>query len=153
VSNDIVSLLNGLIGTTGRCRERECVINNKCVKVIFSPESFLSNDLKKILPLVSGNYKICDCIVICENLEIVLIEILCGQLTKDEFEDKLKQLDNCKRILKKFNLREKRNYIIFKRLSSKDKRYILGKLPKLKNRQNIDIKEFKNEAIVVCECG
>jgi len=78
-----------------KCKEYKCKINSQNIKKIFKPDNgFLDKAIEqKLFP--SGSYKICDCIIVCEDSNLVLVEILCGKLTHREFKEKKEQLENC----------------------------------------------------------
>jgi len=77
-----------------RCKEHNCSINNRNIKVIYKPDI----ETKKEVP--KKNNKACDCIIECNDGKISIVEILCGKLTYKEYKDKLKQLESCIEIVK-----------------------------------------------------
>ncbi len=94
------------------CSERRCRVNKKNIKVIYKPDGgFLNKALeKKLFP--TGSYKICDCITICKNDNIAIIEILCGTLTFGEYKEKCEQLENCCKVIADCGLKNKVKKII-----------------------------------------
>ena len=80
--------------TVDKCKEHDCKIDNKSVKIIYKPDK----KTKKNIPNITD--KLYDCIIECKDGKIVIVEILCGTLTYKEYEDKLKQLKNCIKIVK-----------------------------------------------------
>jgi len=89
-----------------KCGDGECKVNKKNIKTIFKPDDgFLDKNLEsKLFP---SSYKICDCIIICNNGNIVIVEILCGTLTYKEFKDKSIQLENCYKVIEVMGLSDK----------------------------------------------
>jgi len=136
----IKEILEKNINKSKDCKERECKVDKNNIKAIFSPEKDgLKNEKIKNELLNSGNYKACDCIILCENGNIYIIEILCGTLNKKELEDKLKQLNNCKILIKKLNLNNslKKSYILFKRRDNKtlSTKFFQNKLKQLERNE------------------
>ncbi len=66
-----------------KCKSAKCKIDNQNVQVVYS------------LDICLNDRKMCDCLIVCKNSNIVLVEILCGKLTFSEFKDKVAQLQNC----------------------------------------------------------
>jgi hypothetical protein len=114
--------LTKIFNKSKECKEHNCKIDKRDIKAIFKPDNgFLDKDLEK--SLFPPSYKICDCILVCQNSDIMIVEILCGTLTFSEFKDKSKQLENCCRVLKNQNLNQKIKKIILlhKSMESKNK--------------------------------
>ena len=89
-----------------KCRDGDCKVNKKNIKAIFKPDDgILDEKLKN--ELFPPSYKICDCIIVCNNDDIVIVEILCGTLTYKEFKDKSIQLENCYKLINKLGLSDK----------------------------------------------
>ena len=136
-----------------KCREHECSINRKNIKKIFKPdEGILDSNLKN--RLFNNSYKICDCIVICENDKIVIIEILCGVLNAREFKEKSEQLQNCYRVVEYKNLKSQISKIVLycKKIENSKKNPQLRK--KLINPRIYDIPlqiiQDKGSSINIC---
>ncbi len=108
--------------TKDRCKEHECSVDRKNIKKIFKPdEGFLDIELKN--RLFPSSYKICDCIIICNDDNIVIVEILCGVLTFKEFKEKSKQLENCYKVTKDIGLDRKiKNIILYYKSLEESKR-------------------------------
>ena len=103
-----------------KCSDGDCKVNRENIKTIFKPDDgFLDNSLQnKLFP--SNSYKICDCIIICNNDNIIIVEILCGKLTYSEYKEKSKQLENCYKVIASQNLEQKIQKIViqYKRLEN-----------------------------------
>ena len=145
--------LNEIFIKADECKEHTCKINRSNIKNIFKPEKgFLNKQLEQ--ELLGLNYKICDCIIECQNGKIVVVEILCGRLTYGEFKDKIIQLENCIKILKSIGLSSQiiNVYLVYKSL---DKQFSLmiksppfkKKLLNLKKSQKISLLEASYKAI------
>jgi len=124
-----------MIPTKNKCKEHNCVINNKNIIKIYNPEK-------------TTNQKMCDCIIECKNSEIILIEILCGKLTSKEFKDKYTQLQNCDKLANKFLNKSTKKYLVIKTKENSKKDPLLHKL--ILSKKEIKIKEYKNKAIEIC---
>ncbi len=94
-----------------QCKEGKCKVNKQNIKKIFKPDDgFLDSQLEK--RLFSSSYKICDCIIVCNNNKIVIVEILCGKLTYREYKEKYEQLENCHKVVKNKGLEDKIKKIV-----------------------------------------
>jgi len=80
--------------SSDKCKEKHCNINKKNIKAIYKPDIKTKKDVPKI------DNKACDCIIECSDGKISIVEILCGKLTYREYQDKLKQLESCIKIVK-----------------------------------------------------
>ncbi|MCB4744624.1 MAG: hypothetical protein LGB07_03085 [Sulfurovum sp.] len=103
-----------------KCSDNDCKVNKKNIKTIFKPDDgFLNKSLEKSL-FPSNSYKICDCIIICNNDNIVIVEILCGKLTYSEYTEKYQQLENCYKVVQSQGLenRIKKVVLQYKRLEN-----------------------------------
>ncbi len=97
---------SSIFNTKDKCSDGECKVNKKNIKTIFKPDDgFLDKALES--SLFPSSYKICDCIIICNNENIVIVEILCGTLTYKEFKDKSIQIENCYKVIKDLGLSDK----------------------------------------------
>ena len=108
---------SSIFNTKDKCSDGECKVNKKNIKKIFKPDDgFLDNELKEIL--FPSSYKICDCIIVCNNDSLIIVEILCGKLTHSEYKEKCEQLENCYKVVKHKGLDDKVKKIIlqYKRL-------------------------------------
>ena len=102
-----------------KCSDGGCKVNKKNIKTIFKPDDgFLDEELQNTL--FPPSYKICDCIIVCNNDNIIIVEILCGKLTYSEFKEKSKQLENCHKVVAHKGLEDKVKKIIlhYKRLEN-----------------------------------
>ncbi len=102
-----------------KCSDGVCKVNKKNIKKIFKPDNgFLDKALQD--RLFPSSYKICDCIIICNDNNIVIVEILCGKLTYSEYKEKCEQLENCHKVVKDKGLENKVKKIIlqYQRLES-----------------------------------
>ncbi len=142
---NIIRILEENINRVEKCKEHDCNISKQFIIAIYSPENngLKKKSVKSELTTSDGNYKACDCIVVCEDGYIYIIEILCGTLTKEEFEDKVKQIENCIRILRILNLYDYLafSFIIFKKKDKFIKKYFQQKLTKL-NKKRISAKPY-----------
>jgi len=111
---------SSIFNVKDRCYEGKCKVNKKNIKKIFKPDDgFLDKaEEKRLFP--SGSYKICDCIIICNNGNIVIIEIICGTLTYSEFKEKSKQLESCHKVVSDKGLSDnvKKIILLYKRLEN-----------------------------------
>ena len=108
---------SSIFNTKDKCSDGECKVNRMNIKKIFKPDDgFLDNELKEIL--FPSSYKICDCIIVCNNDSLIIVEILCGKLTYSEYKEKCEQLENCYKVVKHKGLDDKVKKIIlqYKRL-------------------------------------
>jgi len=95
--------LDGLFNTERKCKEHDCSVNNKNVHIIYKPDNgFLDKAVER--EFLGTDYKICDCIIECNDGNLIIIEILCGNLTNRELKEKKEQLMNCCKVVK--NLKE-----------------------------------------------
>ncbi len=86
-----------LLPEKDNCKEHNCrvTINIKNVK-IFDTE----NEQGRQLLRKHRQRKFCDCIIYLNDRALLIIEILCGELTEKELTDKEKQVNTWQRILK-----------------------------------------------------
>ena len=115
--------LSSIFHTAKGCKEHSCKINNKNIKTIFKPDNgFLDKNIEKLL-FASNSYKICDCIAICKNDDLVIVEILCGKLTYREFKEKCEQLENCCKVITHQGLKTgiKKIVLLYQKLESNKK--------------------------------
>jgi len=101
-----------------KCSDNDCKVNKKNIKTIFKPDDgFLDKGLEKSL-FPSNSYKICDCIIICNDNSIVIVEILCGTLTYREYKEKYQQLENCYKVVssQSLDIKIKKIVLQYKRL-------------------------------------
>ena len=110
------------------CKEHICKIDNKNIKIIYNPE-------------ITSQKKMCDCIIICNNEKIFLVEILCGKLTSKELKDKLQQLKNCSLLKNGIKV------LLYKKLESPKKDPMLKK--QITNSK-ISLKQYTNQPIKLC---
>ena len=102
-----------------KCSDGACKVNRKNIKKIFKPDDgFLDKRLQKTL--FPSSYKICDCIIVCDSDNIVIVEILCGKLTYKEYKEKCEQLENCHKVVKHKGLENqvKKNILHYQRLEN-----------------------------------
>lgn len=136
-----------------KCCDGDCKVNKKNIKKIFKPDDgFLDKAVeKKLFP--SASYKICDCIIVCDNDNIVIVEILCGKLTYSEFKKKSEQLENCHKVVSDMGLIKKVKKIIlhYKRLENSKHSPLFRK--KLLNPKIHDINlELLKDATINIDC-
>ncbi len=85
---------------------------NKNIKTIYKPDNgFIDRALERALFPVAS-YKICDCIVVCQNDNIAIVEIMCGLLTYREFQEKSQQLENCCKVVQHQKQKDKIKKIV-----------------------------------------
>jgi hypothetical protein len=97
---------------TEKCKEHQCKINNQNIKKIFKPDNgFIDTTIENNI-FSSRPYKICDCIVVCQNDSLIIVEILCGKLTYTELKEKKEQLENCCKVAKNICSAEKIKKIV-----------------------------------------
>jgi len=106
--------MNKCLETKESCKEHNCAINRRNIRAIYNPEG---NPKKNI---VKKSNKACDCIIECDNGQIIIIEILCGRLTFREYKDKLKQLESCIDIVEQCKRAEniRKVILIYKKLDA-----------------------------------
>ncbi len=152
-NNDKENILSAYFFEKQDCKESDCKVNKKKIKKIFDPEAGLKTKKVQILRGVkktSGNYKICDCIILCNNNIIYLIEILCGKLTSGELNDKIEQINNCKKMLKNIDLKEEKSYILYKNKDTKNINFKKVFLNPDLSKQKIFPTQIKNFTFSVC---
>jgi len=94
-----------------QCKDGDCKVNKKSIKKVFKPDDgFKDKKIKNAL--FSGEYKICDCIIVCNDNNIVIVEILCGKLTYREYKEKCEQLENCHKVVEYSGLKDRVKKII-----------------------------------------
>jgi len=91
---------SSIFNVKDKCSDGVCKVNKKNIKKIFKPDDGFLNKVEENRLFPSGSYKICDCIIVCDNDNIVIVEILCGTLTYGEFKEKSEQLKNCHKVVK-----------------------------------------------------
>ena len=79
---------------SGDCKKCFSFVNK--FDIVFDGESIVQHQRAGYC----GHEKICDCIILCKNGKILIVEYLEGKLTLREKDDKLKQLECCERIVK-----------------------------------------------------
>jgi len=122
------------------CKDGNCKIDNNNIKIVFKPDK----GLKKYINLSSDNK--CDCIVICLDNKVRIIEILCGVLRSSEFKAKYLQIENCLRIIKhvdKDSLKDCKIYLLIEKYVSSKKEPHIKKL--------VTTKRVMGKPIVVLE--
>jgi|GEM_PF-2529186 len=142
--------LDTLFETSKECREHSCRVNKKNIKQIYKPDNgFLDKQVAH--KLFGDEYKICDCIIECEDGGLSIVEILCGKLTVREIKEKKQQLENCCRVIKYTNEYDKIKKIIlfYDKLESSKKQpmmrkalinqRICNKILTFENRKPLDI--------------
>ena len=133
--------------TVDKCKESNCNINNKNIKIIYKPDK----GVKKNIPDITN--KLCDCIIECNDGKIVVIEILCGKLTYKEYKDKLEQLKNCIKIVEHCDKSKtiKKVILLYNTIDSKNNPNFKKKLLSTK-LQNYNVKFYQNKNFnkVVC---
>jgi len=120
--------LNRIFGTEKKCKEHNCSVNNKNIKVIYKPDNgFLDKSIEK--ELFRNDYKICDCIIECEDGNIFIVEILCGKLTIRELKEKKEQLKNCLKVVTYLGEEKivKKLFLLYNKLESPKKQPQLRK--------------------------
>jgi len=122
---EIVEILSETFGIKDKCNDENCKMDKKNVKKIFSPEIYLREDVldflkKKQLKRGNENPNLCDCIVVCCNGKIFIVEILCGSLTSKEFSSKKEQIKACITAIKYIDLKVERCYIVYLSLNMKE---------------------------------
>jgi len=118
-----------VFNVSSSCAEHNCKINKKNIKTIYKPDyGFINKSIETIL-FPTGKYKICDCIIVCDNNDLIIVEILCGKLTSTELKEKKEQLENCCKVtqhLSVFN-KVKKIVLLYKKLESPRKQPMLKK--------------------------
>ncbi len=111
------------------CSEHSCKINKKNIKVIYKPDNGFIKKSIEIALFPTGKYKICDCIIVCNNDDLIIVEILCGKLTSTELKEKKEQLENCCKVTKYLSVFEKVKKIVllYDKLESPRKQPMLKK--------------------------
>jgi len=120
--------LDKLFNTEKKCKEHNCNVNNKNINIIYKPDKgFLNKTIEK--KLFDNNYKICDCIIECDDGSIFIVEILCGKLTTRELKEKKEQLENCFKVIKhlKEESRVKKLFLLYDKLETPKKQPQLRK--------------------------
>jgi len=142
--------LRSNINEINNCKEKDCNIDKIDINSIFSPEKdgIINENLKRKLLDNTGNYKACDCIILCKDGYIYIVEILCGKLTKKEVNDKLKQVKNCKKLLDYLNLIAfiKISYILYKSknfITRNDEKLFKKKALSVQQNENVYFKQIK----------
>jgi len=122
------------------CKDGKCKIDNRNIKIVFKPDK----GLKKNIDLSSNNK--CDCIVICRDDKVRIIEILCGVLRGSEFKAKCLQIENCLQIIKYINkdsLQDCKVYLLIEKYVSSKKEPQTKKL--------VNSKKVMGKPIIVME--
>jgi len=122
--SEILEILSKNFGEKDECKSGDCRLNRKGVKAIFSPEVYLSRGILNVLKneqfkIDNENPNLCDCIVLCCNGEIYVVEILCGELTEKEVSSKRKQVEACITAVKYVGLEVNFGYVIYLSLDIK----------------------------------
>ena len=140
--------LDTIFATEKRCKEHDCSVNNKNIKIIYKPDNgFLDKSIEK--KLFTNDYKICDCIIECESGNIFIIEILCGKLTIRELKEKKEQLENCLKVVTYLGEEKKvkKLFLLYSKLESPKKQPLLRKAllsQKIKNKPLLIINKVKD---------
>jgi len=90
---------SSIFNAKDKCSDGACKVNRKNIKKIFKPDDGFIDELERKRLFPSSSYKICDCIIVCDNDNIIIVEILCGTLTYREFKEKSEQLENCHKVV------------------------------------------------------
>ena len=117
---EIIEKLRNVLGEKKECNKGICRLDKKNVEGIFSPDVWIDKGLLELLKekqllAFNENPNICDCIVVCKDGKIFVVEILCGKLTLKELKSKGKQVANGFFIVKHLGLRPERAYIVYLR--------------------------------------
>jgi len=111
---------SGVFNSKDRCIEGECRVDRRNIKTIYKPDEGIKDiSIKDSLFPDKSEPKMCDCIIVCNDDKIVILEILCGTLTKKELDDKTKQLENCYRVAIQKSIDISNIYLAYKRLDKK----------------------------------
>ncbi len=116
-----------LFNTVDRCFEHQCRIDNRNIKKIFKPDSGFLDKIIESKIFYSQNYKICDCIIVCKNDNINVVEILCGILTLRKLNDKITQLENCYKVVEHERKIVHKTVLLYDRLVSSNQQPMLKK--------------------------
>jgi len=121
--------LEDIFEEVDKCSENSCKVNRKNIKKVFKPDAGFKNKSVKNKLFGNGSYKICDCVVLCDNDDLIIIEILCGTLTHSELKEKKEQLENCCKVLKHINKEDKikKVFLLYKKLVSSNQQPLLRK--------------------------
>jgi hypothetical protein len=137
--------LDELFRTSKECNEHSCRVNRKNIKQIYKPDSgFIDKQAEQ--ELFKSGYKMCDCIIQCQNDDVAIVEILCGKLTVREIKDKKIQLENCCKVIKhieKFN--DIKKVILFYDKLESTKKQPMMKKALINQRICNKALEFKND--------
>jgi len=96
-----------------QCKDRGgCKVNKKNIKKVFKPDSGFKDKAIEASLFPLGTPKLCDCIIICNDDNIIIVEILCGKLTYKKFKEKSLQLENCHKVVQEYKLEKKVKKII-----------------------------------------
>ena len=120
--------LDSLFEREKKCKEHDCSINNKNIKIIYKPDNgFINKTIEK--KLFGSDYKICDCIIECEDGNVFIVEIMCGKLTTRELREKKEQLENCFKVIDYLGeeKRVKKLFLLYAKLESPKKQPQLRK--------------------------
>ena len=120
--------LDKLFNRERKCKEHDCSVNNKNVHIIYKPDNgFLDKVVER--ELLGTDYKICDCIIECDDGSIFVVEILCGKLTTRELKEKKEQLENCFKVIKYLGEEKKvkKLFLLYDKLESSRKQPQLRK--------------------------
>jgi len=90
---------SSIFNVKNKCSDNDCKVNKKNIKTIFKPDDGFLNKVLEAELFPSSSYKICDCIIVCNDDNIVIVEILCGTLTYKEYKEKCQQLENCYKVV------------------------------------------------------
>ncbi len=147
-----MKILDTIFSTETKCKEHNCTVSNKNIKKIYKPDNgFLDKSLER--ELFASDYKICDCIVVCNGDDIFIVEIMCGKLTTRELREKKEQLRNCCKVVEKLGINDniKKLVLIYDKLESPKRQ---PSLKKALINQRICNKplEFKNSKPITLCC-
>ncbi|MEA1954850.1 MAG: hypothetical protein U9O24_10715 [Campylobacterota bacterium] len=144
--------LDTIFDIAEQCKEHSCKVNKKNIKKVYKPDSgFLDKTIED--ELFSGDYKICDCIVECEDDSLFIVEILCGKLTNRELKEKKEQLANCCRVVKHLKAHDKikKLVLLYDKLESPKRQPSLKKALINQRICNRPL-EFKSEKLLHIGC-
>ena len=149
---EIIKKLSSALGEKKECRDGDCRLDRRNVKKIYSPEVGINKELleklkERQLVAKGQNPNICDCIVVCSDGRVFIVEILCGKLTPKELTSKKKQVKGCFFIVEEqLKIKVERAYIVYERCDMRgpQKTVFLRELRSLSSRDRILIKSLND---------
>ncbi|MEA2029893.1 MAG: hypothetical protein U9N49_13105 [Campylobacterota bacterium] len=144
--------LSELFHTSKECKEHSCKVNRKNIKQIYKPDNgFLDKQIAQ--QLLGSEYKICDCIIECQDESVAIVEILCGKLTPREMREKKQQLESCCKVLKYTQQHDKISKIVlfYDKLESSNRQPMMKKAL-INQRICNKTLEFKNDKPLAIGC-